>query len=144
MRAMIGVLGAAAVAYGGWLLWPQLPDTAAWLLAGPLVHDGLIAPLAVVGGLVLARMLPNPAIRARIGAAALASTALLLIATPLILRPKAAPPNPGLQDRDYLPGLAVWLAAIWALAIAWGPLTAARRWLAGNRHRPAPAPDTRR
>jgi hypothetical protein len=69
-------------------------------------------------------------------ATGLAVTAtLLLIAVPLMLRPHPAAANPGLQDRDYVGGLAIWLTVFWAGLLLGAILTSARR-------RPA-APETK-
>ena len=55
-----------------------------------------------------------------------------LIAIPLLWRPHPAAPNPGLQDRDYLTGLAVWFGVLWT-AVLFGAARTRRR-----RQRPPP------
>jgi hypothetical protein len=98
-------------------MWPQLTTTRPWLIAGPVLHDAVIAPLVGLTGLALGRLLPGRSwwwIRAGVTATA----TLLLIAAPLVLRPAPAPPNPGLQDRDYLTGLEIWLAVLWGAILA--------------------------
>jgi hypothetical protein len=130
-RIVLAAAGAALVGYGGWLLWPQVPAAATWLIAGPVLHDAVVAPLVAVTGLALGRLLPGRVWR-RWTTAGLALTAtLLLIAAPLMWRPHPAPPNPGLQDRDYATGLAIWLAALWAGVLA-GAIVSRRR----SRRRP--------
>ena len=57
VRALLVLLGAAGSAYGGWLLWPDLATTAAWLLGGPVLHDAVIAPVVGLAGLLLIRVL---------------------------------------------------------------------------------------
>ncbi|MEO3748538.1 hypothetical protein [Plantactinospora sp. B5E13] len=123
-RVLLFVLGVAAVAYGGWSLRPEFGSALPWLVAGPLLHDVLVAPLVGLVGLVLARLVPHRRRRRWITAGLVASATLLLVAVPLLWRPAAAPPNPGLQDRDYLAGLTVWLTLLWvvvAVALLAGP-----------------------
>ncbi|MEO3820608.1 hypothetical protein [Plantactinospora sp. B24E8] len=123
-RVLLFVLGVAAVAYGGWSLRPEFGSALPWLVAGPLLHDVLVAPLVGLVGLALARLVPHRRRRRWITAGLVASATLLLVAVPLLWRPAAAPPNPGLQDRDYLAGLTVWLTLLWvvvAVALLAGP-----------------------
>ncbi|MEU1681552.1 hypothetical protein ABZ422_21095 [Micromonospora zamorensis] len=115
VRLFLGALGAAAGAYGGWLLLPQLGTTVPWLIGGPVLHDLLVAPLVGLVGLALGRLVTDRLRRAWISAGLLASATLLLIAVPLLWRPPSAPPNPGLPDRDHPLGLAAGLAVIWAV-----------------------------
>ncbi|WP_444947745.1 hypothetical protein [Micromonospora ureilytica] len=117
VRLFLLVLGAAATAYGGWLLLPQLGTTLPWLIGGPVLHDVLVAPLVGLVGLVLGRLVTNRLRLAWITAGLLASATLLLLAVPLLWRPPSAPPNPGLPDRNYPLGLAVGLAVVWAAIV---------------------------
>jgi hypothetical protein len=138
-RLLLAAAGTAAAAYGGWLLLPQLPAAATWLIAGPILHDALVAPLVGITGVVLARAVPGRAGRGWVTAGLAVTATLLLIAVPLVWRPHPAPPNPGLQDRDYVVELAIWLAALWAGVLA-GALLTRRR----HARRPRPtgeAPD---
>lgn len=109
------VLGGAAVAgYGGWLLWPQLPAAWTWLIAGPILHDAVVAPAVGVAGLALGRLVADPVRRAWAAAGLAASAVLALVAVPLVWRPEPAPVNPGLHDRDYALGLLVAVGAVLA------------------------------
>lgn len=112
-RMLLAAAGAGMAAYGGWLLAPQLAPVAPWLIAGPLLHDLLVAPLVGLVGLTLRHMVSNRVRFAWLTTGVAVSATLLLITLPLIWRPAAAPPNPGLQDRDYLAGLTIWLALLW-------------------------------
>lgn len=118
VRAALVLSGAAVAAYGGWLLWPQLPTAWTWLVAGPILHDAIVAPAVGIAGLALGRLVPDPARRTWVTAGLAISAVLLLIAVPLLWRPEPAPHNPGLHDRDYLQGLIVALLTVWAGALA--------------------------
>ncbi|MFB9234151.1 hypothetical protein ACFFWC_01155 [Plantactinospora siamensis] len=126
VRTVLVLAGAAAGGYGLFLLRPQLGATAWWLLAGPVLHDVLVAPLVGLVGLALTRLARGPAARRWLRGGLVVTGTLLLIAVPLVWRPAAAPPNPGLQDRDYPRGLAVWLLALW-LGVAAAALLSRRR-----------------
>lgn len=126
-RVLLVLLGGVAAAYGGWLLWPDLATTAAWLAGGPVLHDAIVAPVVGLTGLLLIRALPARAVRGWIAVGLAVTATLLLIAVPLLWRPHRAPHYPGLNDRDYLPGLAIWLGAIWAAVVLGAIITAARR-----------------
>jgi hypothetical protein len=126
------VLGGAAVAgYGGWLVWPHLPAAWTWLIAGPILHDTIVAPAVGVAGLALGRLVSDPNRRAWAAAGLATSAVLALVAVPLLWRPEPAPLNPGLHDRHYGLGLAVALLVVWIGAA----LGAASRGL--RRSRPA-------
>ncbi|MGN9908921.1 hypothetical protein ACTMTJ_15365 [Phytohabitans sp. LJ34] len=131
-RFLLAAAGFALAAYGAWLLRPQLPYAWTWLVAGPVLHDAVVAPLVGLTGLALARLLPGRTWRRWVAAGLAVTGTLLLIATPLVWRPHRAPPNPGLQDRDYVRGLAIWLAVLWACVL----LGAAASRLRARRARP--------
>jgi hypothetical protein len=134
------LLGTALSAYGLWLLWPNRATTAAWLLGGPILHDAVVAPLVGLAGLLLVRILPDRAVRQWVAAGLAVSGTLLLIAVPLVWRPDRAPHYPGLNDRDYAPGLAIWLGATWAAVVLGAAVTAARnRRARQSAARPTPA-----
>jgi hypothetical protein len=118
VRAGLVASGTAVAGYGGWLLWPQLPAAWTWLVAGPILHDVIVAPAIGVAGLALGRLVPDPVRRACVTAGLAISAVLLLVAVPLLWRPQPAPLNPGLHDRDYLQGLIVALLTVWAGVLA--------------------------
>jgi hypothetical protein len=113
VRLLLMLAGVAAAGYGAGLLRPQFSAALPWLLGGPLLHDLLVAPVVAVVGLLLGRLVADRARRAWLGAGLAVTATLLLVAAPLVWRPTPAPPNPGLQDADHLPGLLVWLALLW-------------------------------
>jgi hypothetical protein len=127
VRALLILAGAVTTGYGGWLLKPDLATTAAWLVSGPVVHDAAVAPLVALTGLLLVRALPDRAMRWWVTAGVAVTATLALLAVPLLWRPHRAARNPGLQDRDYVQGLAVWLVVIWAVVILGAVLAGRRR-----------------
>jgi MFS family permease len=127
IRRIVVLAGAATAGYGASLLLPQLWAALPWLAGGPLIHDLLVAPLIGGLGALVGR-------RRAVAAALTVTGTLLLIAVPLLWRPHPASPNPGLLDRDYPTGLAVFLGLVWALtALATlRPRSARERQVAGR------------
>jgi hypothetical protein len=119
MRLVLAVSGLALLAYGAVLSWEfassrtvNAVQGAAWFVGGPLVHDGIVAPVVGVVGLLLTRFVPA-AWRAPVAAGVVLSAVLTLLAIPLLWRPFGVVTNPGLHDRDYGIGLAVALGVVW-------------------------------
>lgn len=135
VRALLILGGIATAAYGGWLLRPDLATTAAWLIAGPILHDAAVAPLVGLTGLLLGRLLPDRTVRSWVTAGLAVTATLMLIAIPLLWRPHRAAPNPGLQDRDYLTGLAVWFGVLWTAVLLGAAGTRRRRQRPPSPHR---------
>lgn len=118
MRWVIGAVGVAIGAWGAFLLLPLIDvDLGLWFIAGPIVHDLLLAPLLGGLGLLIARWVPVRW-RAPVQVGGLLTGVLVLLAVPLLWRPFAGPPNPGLNDRNYLVGLLIAGAAIWLGVLA--------------------------
>lgn len=113
-RLALGVVGLVMMAWGALLAFevPQIVEFGAWFLAGPLVHDFVLAPVVGLVGLVL---------KGPVKTGAVVSGILVLIAIPLIWQPQV-PVNPGLHDRNYWLGLAISLGVVWllvAVRLAW-------------------------
>jgi hypothetical protein len=133
MRITFFVLGLAALAWGGYLALDfatsSLHDgvqAAVIFVAGPVVHDALVAPLVGVTGLVLATKLPAPW-RVPVVVGAVLTAILALLAVPLIWHPFGVATNPGLHDGHYLLGLGIYLAVVWAGVAAAGLVRTHRR-----------------
>lgn len=108
-RLLLGAVGVAMAAWGAWLAIqiPQIIEFGAWFLAGPILHDALLAPFVAAVGLVL---------KGPVKAGAVVSGILVLIAVPLLWQPHV-PVNPGLHDRDYLLGLVISLGVVWLVVL---------------------------
>lgn len=122
-RVALGLVGLAGMGWGAVLLAPLLLGAPAdavsllgWLVGGPVLHDLLLAPLVAVVGLAVTRLLPA-GWRGPVAAGLVLSGALVLVAAPRLWRAEAGPVNPGLNDRDYLPGLLVELAVLWGVLL---------------------------
>ncbi|MFJ7212188.1 hypothetical protein [Amycolatopsis sp. NPDC098790] len=139
-RTLLVLPGLAALAWGVALFieyaFPLRPDvfgTVGWIVGGPLLNDGVVAPLTAVLGIVLSRVVPRPW-RVPVVAGTVITGLLLIVAFPLLWRPYGTPPMPGLHDGNPALGLALTLAAVW-LVVALAPL--ARRVIrAGPRKAP--------
>ena len=115
-------LGAPLIAYGvrGALVDSALThpaELARWILGAAIVHDVLLAPVAVSVGCLARRFLPAPAWPA--GRWALAATAILvLVAFPLVRGYGRNGTIPSLLARDYGLGLVAAIATVWGIALA--------------------------
>ncbi|MGW0553861.1 hypothetical protein ACWDZ6_06620 [Streptomyces sp. NPDC002926] len=133
MRIVTGALGLALMAFGTSLLVTggQLKDVALWLAGAIVLHDGIVAPLVLGIGLLMAAV---PA-RGTVRGALVVAGCLTVIALPVLLRP-GAPKNASVLPLDYVRN---WLIALAAVAVLTGVLLVGmrvlRRWGA---HRSAP------
>lgn len=119
MRVALGSFGVALSAYGAWLLvdsqdGAELRSVCVWLAAGVVVHDAVLAPVALVLGWATGRVLP----RAAAAGAAVVFVVLgplTLIAVPVLARSSTDVVNPTLLTRDY--GLGLLELAVVALML---------------------------
>jgi hypothetical protein len=129
IRGALIAAGAAVLAYGVWLMvreqtLPQLVSVAKWLVAGVVIHDGVLAPLALGVGWLVHRRFPHRF-------AAPAAIALILIGTiavagfAVLTRSHGGGPNTTLLDRNYLLGL-VAVVAVVVIAVIGGTAVASR------------------
>ncbi|MFJ9781107.1 hypothetical protein ACIRSS_16080 [Amycolatopsis sp. NPDC101161] len=123
-RTLLVLPGLAALAWGVVLfaeyalpLRPDVFGTVGWIVGGPLVNDGVVAPLTAILGIVLARVLPRPW-RVPVVTGTVITGVLLIVAFPLLWRPYGTPPMPGLHDGNPALGLLLTLAAVWLVALA--------------------------
>jgi hypothetical protein len=126
IRALFALSGLAMLTYGALLTWDfatsrtvNTVQGAAWFIGGPIVHDGVIAPVVGLTGLLLTRIVP-PLWRTPVAVGAVLTGVLTLVAIPLLWRPFGTAVNPGLHDRNYGVGLAVALGAVWLAVVVTG------------------------
>ncbi|MFI7677571.1 hypothetical protein [Actinophytocola sp. NPDC049390] len=126
MRWLLALTGLALLGYGAVLAWDfassrtvNAVQGAAWFVGGPIVHDGLVAPVVGLVGLGLTKFLPRPW-HAPVTVGAVLTGVLTLLSVPLLWRPYGGATNPGLHDRDYGTGLAVALGIVWVAVVIVG------------------------
>jgi hypothetical protein len=111
LRWLLGVLGVSLASYGAWLALTrqdggQLVEIAAWLAAGVVLHDVVVAGVVLGGVAVGRRVLPVPW-RAPATLALVVWGGVTVMAVPVLGRFGARSDNPTLLDRPYL---GTWVA----------------------------------
>jgi hypothetical protein len=121
-RVLLALPGLAALAWGVVLfaeyalpLRPDVFGTVGWIVAGPILNDGIVAPLTALLGITFARLLPHPW-KTPVVTATVLTGVLAILAFPLLWRPYGTPPMPGLHDGNPALGLALTLTAVWLAA----------------------------
>ena len=99
---------------------------ARWIVGIDLVHDLLVAPLVVVVGAVVRKLVPPRALGPT-QFALMASAIVLLIAWRPLHRSGAYKHNPTVQPLDYATATLTVMAVIWTIAAAWFLLRVVRR-----------------
>ncbi|MBT2542730.1 hypothetical protein J7E99_18935 [Streptomyces sp. ISL-44] len=125
MRTALGVIGAGLLGYGLVLLFGggQFADVAIWLAGAVALHDGIIAPLVLAAGLLLAGVRASRTVRS----ALIVAGSLTVVALPVLLRPGARN-NSSVLPLDYPRNWLLSLAAVVLLAA----LLHLARWLRGR------------
>jgi hypothetical protein len=127
-RGLLGAAGVAVAAYGVGLLLAEPGDllgVGAWLVSGVVVHDLVLAPVAVLLVVAAGRWLPG-AWRAPAAVALVVVGSVTLLAVPVLGRFGARADNPTLLDRPYLAGWAA-IVGLALLATAAAALARSRR-----------------
>ncbi|MBM6403364.1 hypothetical protein JQN72_03795 [Phycicoccus sp. CSK15P-2] len=128
-RAALGAVGLGLLAYGLVLavgLGPQLVNVLVWFVGGVVAHDGVLAPVVIVLGVLAATRAPAWLRPALVGLLVVLGP-LTLVAVPVLGRFGARPDNPTLLDRPYWAGY----LAVAALAVLAAGALAVRRRRAG-------------
>ncbi|MFD3943329.1 hypothetical protein [Streptomyces sp. NPDC058579] len=121
VRYALGALGVAMMGLGGVLTLRTgtAGEVVLWLAGAIVLHDGLIAPLVLGAGPLLAALPARGTVRGGL----IVAGALTLVALPLMLRPGSAP-NPTVLPLDYVRN---WLVLIGVVAVGTGALLGVRR-----------------
>jgi len=126
--ALIGA-GVLLLLYGGVRLVAGVPEAlpglVLWMVGIVVIHDGLLSPLIVGVGWLLARTVP-PSGRRYLQAALVVGGLITIIAIPLIARQGTQPPPKALLVQNYGANLAILLGLVAALNLAAYLVTAAR------------------
>lgn len=89
---------------------------ALWLIAAVLIHDGMVAPLTVATGWLLARILP-PRIRRYVQGFLIVGGLVTAIAIPLILRRDTQPASKAILQQNYGGNLTIMLGIFAAASL---------------------------
>ncbi|WP_405841205.1 hypothetical protein OG528_24125 [Streptomyces platensis] len=135
MRALAGVAGLALMGVGASLLLDVREWTGVllWLGGAVVLHDGLIAPLVLLAGLVLVRGGGRGGVcggvRGPVRGALTVAGALTLVALPVLLRPGPRA-NSSVLPLDYWGN---WLVAVGGVVMVTAVVLAARWFRRGRR-----------
>jgi len=92
-------------------------NLARFVVGGALLHDLIVAPVVIVLGVGLTRVVPARA-RAAVQAALVASVVLALFSYPMVRPYGLATNNPTSLPHNYARNLLIVLAAVWVAAAA--------------------------
>ncbi|MGV9860703.1 S-methyl-5'-thioadenosine phosphorylase [Gordonia sp. NPDC003425] len=126
-RAALMVVGACGIGYGVFLTVTAVARTdwssmVGWLAGGVIAHDAVLAPIWLAVWWILRRTLRDRGRYVPVAIALAFTGVLTLLAVPVLApRPAGQAPasNPTLLDRNYPAGLAVAVAAVWAITGIW-------------------------
>ncbi len=123
-RAVFGLLGVPALAYGVLLVWQlgasQWVSLGEWLLGSVVGHDFVIAPILVGLGVLAAKVLPSYA-RMPVAVAVVVWGSITLAAIPVLGGFGASSSLPSLLNRPYVAswwiGTAIVVTAVVAVSL---------------------------
>lgn len=126
MRVLRGLLAATGVGFIAWGLWlmrdftrEQLTSEAFWLAGGVVLHDAVLAPVAVLIGLVGARLLPR-AFRRSAATAFVVWGTLTIAFLPVLSGQGGKPGNDTILGRPYVLSWVVMTLLLAAYAVGAG------------------------
>ncbi len=122
-RIVLAIPAVAALAYAATRLADvpsdQWASVLTWLAGGVVLHDGVLAPLVVVLGVIASRWLPAPW-RAPAVVGLICWGCVSLIAIPVLTGNGVDPPNETLQHRPYVTSWWIGTAVVVLLVVAAG------------------------
>jgi hypothetical protein len=123
------VVGLAIAGYGLREYLSRYPDTmrrlalARWIIGADVAHDLLLAPLVVLVGFAIRRIVPKAALAA-VQFGCLASGTLILLAWRPLHHSGAFKHNATVQPLNYAATTTIALGIVWAIALTWYVLRA--------------------
>ncbi|MCX4636435.1 hypothetical protein HEP86_26295 [Streptomyces sp. RPA4-5] len=129
-RALAGLAGLALMGVGATLLLDvrEVTGVLLWLGGAVVLHDGLLAPLVLLVGVVLVRGRVRGGVRGPVRGALMVAGALTIVALPVLLRPGPRA-NSSVLPLDYWGN---WLLAMVTVATV-TTLVGAGRWFRRGR-----------
>lgn len=122
VRGLLGLLGVVVAAIGVSKLvdrgWDEIVGAVKWLVVGTVVHDGVLAPVIVMLGVAVIRVLPVWA-RMPVVAGFVVLGSATIMAFPVLTGNGEDSTIPSLLNRNYVGGWLV-LAALTAVGVAIG------------------------
>ena len=117
-RYGLGAAGVALLLFGAVRLVLDMPGKllglGLWMVGVIAIHDGVLSPLVVAVGWILARTVP-PRARRYVQSALVAGGLITIVAVPLIYRRGTQPPSKALLLQDYGSHLLLLLGIVAAL-----------------------------
>ncbi len=129
-RIVLGIAGIALGLFGIGRLLTQIPPqslvlVAAWLIGALIIHDGILSPLVVTVGWVLARYVP-PRARRYLQAGLIVGGLVTVIAIPMIYLRGSQPASKAILLQNYGGNLTLLLGIVagaslvaYAIRVAW-------------------------
>ena len=120
-RIVLSVSGILILLFGAARLVTVVPFgdllvLAVWLIGAVVIHDGILAPLTVGTGWLLARVVP-PRARRYLQAFLIVGGLVTVIAVPLILRQNSQPVSKAILQQNYGGNLTLLLGIIAAISL---------------------------
>ena len=121
VRLMLGAAGILLGLFGVFRLVTEIPlgdlvVLVVWLIGALIIHDGVVSPLVVGVGWVLARFVP-PRARRYLQAALIAAAIVTVIAIPMIYREGSQPKSKAILQQNYGGNLTLLLGIIAAVTL---------------------------
>jgi hypothetical protein len=115
MRIALAAAGILLAAFGVFRLATQVPASdlivlALWLVGALVVHDGILSPVVVAVGALVARVPPRA--RRYLQGALIAGAFVSVIALPMIYRRNSQPPSKAILQQNFAVNLTILLAII--------------------------------
>jgi hypothetical protein len=145
-RVALGAAGVLLGLFGIFRLLTQIDSydllvLFVWLIGALIIHDGILSPLVLGVGAVLAKTLP-PRARTFVQGGLIAGAAVTVIAIPMIYRAHSQPKVKAILDQNFGANLATLLAivAVGAVLLYLVRLVRDRQGASATNSRPRPGP----